>query len=231
MARWFRMYNETLDDPKVQKLSAALFRDWVNILCLASRHDGILPPLNDVAFALRKSEQRVKAIIDSLSNTELLDVTDTGITPHNWNGRQYKSDVIDPTNNERQKRFRKRHRNAQSNGKTVTDTVIPKRPDSDTDSESEQIQIQKEEFKDSSSEGIQETETDPYDLGPLARAVLLQTETFEKARKLAPRYDVYHIERCWRDWNEENGVNLSELANPDKAFLGFVKTHMKANPI
>ena len=44
MARWFRFYNEALDDPKVQKLPPALFKSWVNLLCLTARHDGTLPP-------------------------------------------------------------------------------------------------------------------------------------------------------------------------------------------
>lgn len=96
-----------------------------------------------------------------------------------------------------------------------------RRRDSDSD----------KEFINSIPEGIRDPETAPYDLGPCARQVLLKTETFEKARNLAPRYDVYHIEKCWRDWNGDNGVNLAELVNPDKAFLGFVRKHVEANPI
>jgi hypothetical protein len=46
----------------------------------------------------------------------LLDKTETGFTPHNWNGRQYKSDV----STERVKRFRQHKRNVSS---TVTETA------------------------------------------------------------------------------------------------------------
>jgi hypothetical protein len=46
-ARWFRFYDDALNDPKVQKLSGDLFKAWVNILCLASKHGGELPAVND----------------------------------------------------------------------------------------------------------------------------------------------------------------------------------------
>jgi len=31
--RWFRFYAESVNDPKVQRLPAHLFKTWVNILC------------------------------------------------------------------------------------------------------------------------------------------------------------------------------------------------------
>ena len=90
--------------------------------------------------------------------------------------------------------------------------------------------LQKEEFKNSDSEGIEDD--DPLALPKfLAKPngrILLKTETFEKARELAPRYDVYHIERCWRDWP---GNDMASLKDPDKAFLGFVRKHVEANPL
>lgn len=45
----------------------------------------------------------------------------------------------------------------------------------------------------------------------------LKPETFEKAGMLAPGWDVYHIEREWREWL------LEPPRNPDAAFLGFCK--------
>ena len=131
MAQWFRFYNETLDDPKVQKLPAETFRGWVNLLCLAARNDGALPPYNDIAFALRLPDAKATALLDALVAAELLDHDDAGLRPHNWNGRQYKSDVTDPTNAERQKRWR----NGKSNGDNAAPTVTAKRPDTETESE------------------------------------------------------------------------------------------------
>ena len=101
---WFRFYDEVLDDPKVQQLPGKTFKNWVNILCLAKRNDGVLPPISAVAFALRMTEVETQTLIEILKNNKLLDDTSNGIIPHNWSGRQYKSDV----STDRVKRFRKR---------------------------------------------------------------------------------------------------------------------------
>lgn len=119
MTRWFRFYDEVVSDPKVQRLSGDKFKAWVNLLCLASKNDGFLPSLSDMAFALRWSEGKVAAIIGEFCETKLLDTDESGArarySPHNWNGRQFKSDV----SNDRVKRHRERHRNVTS---TVTET-------------------------------------------------------------------------------------------------------------
>ena len=50
MSRWFRFYDEALDDPKVQRLAPHLFKTWINLLCLASKEDGTMPSNDDIAF-------------------------------------------------------------------------------------------------------------------------------------------------------------------------------------
>lgn len=102
MARWFRFYEDALDDPKVQRLSGDAFKVWVNILCVASRNSGLLPARCDLAFALRKSEKAADEAVAELVAAGLIDMTDAGPTPHNWSGRQYVSD----TSYERVKRHR-----------------------------------------------------------------------------------------------------------------------------
>lgn len=103
MSRWFRMYDELLDDPKAQRLEPALFKTWINLLCLASRRGGTLPPgASDIAFALRLSMESVEQAVKQLTECGLIDETANGLIPHNWDGRQYKSDV----STERVKRFR-----------------------------------------------------------------------------------------------------------------------------
>jgi hypothetical protein len=142
MSRWFRFYDEALNDPKVQRLQGEAFKAWVNLLCLASKNDGILPPIGDIAFALRLDEDAVSSLLNDFYSLQLLDEVERndapiGYTPHNWTGRQYKTDNADPTNSKRQQRFRARKRNGKSNG-TVT---AEKRPDTE--------QIQKQIQKDS----------------------------------------------------------------------------------
>jgi hypothetical protein len=123
MSQWFRFYESALDDPKVQRLPGDLFKGWINLLCLAKRHNGTLPPHEDIAFALRLSAKEATKLLDSLVECGLLDHDETGISPHNWNARQYKSDV----STDRVKRFRKRH-------ETVSETPSESETDTETDS-------------------------------------------------------------------------------------------------
>ncbi len=125
MSRWFRMYAEVLNDPKVQRLSGDDFKDWVNLLCLASQNDGRLPDLEDIAFALRRSPDGALTVLERCLNAGLIDRRSGGdsgwhYAPHGWDERQYKSD----TSTERVKRFRQR-------SKTVSETP----PDTDTDTD------------------------------------------------------------------------------------------------
>lgn len=95
---WLRLWDSVLDDPKVQRLPDRLFRHWVNLLCLANRGSerGQLPPTAaDVAFALRISEEEANDALQELTKRELIEWTPAGSPmPHNWGGRQFKSDNV-----------------------------------------------------------------------------------------------------------------------------------------
>jgi hypothetical protein len=55
--------------------------------------------------------------------------------------------------------------------------------------------------------------------------IRLNPETYEKAKKAAPRMDVYYLEQEWREWIEKKG----ELPDkPDAAFIGFCKRKAQA---
>jgi uncharacterized protein YdaU (DUF1376 family) len=54
----------------------------------------------------------------------------------------------------------------------------------------------------------------------------LKTLTHEQAREIAPGYDIYFIENQWRE-----GGYAAKARNPDKAFIGFLKRHIKNNPL
>lgn len=139
-ARWFRFYIEALDDPKVQTLDGDTFKAWVNVLTLAAKHDGKLPPMSDIAFALRCDITVAERYIERLSNGGLIDRLNGGANgyhyaPHNWGKRQYKSD----TSTDRVKRFRKRSNPvAETAPDTEADTEVPSTkvegaaPDADT---------------------------------------------------------------------------------------------------
>jgi hypothetical protein len=122
MARWFRSHVAKLDSHKVQLLPDAHYRAWDSLLCVAALHDGVLPPLSETAFRLRKSCEATAELIDVLVAAGLFDRTERGIVPHDWDDWQYTASV----STERVKRFRQRTRNT---------PATP--PESETDSESE----------------------------------------------------------------------------------------------
>jgi hypothetical protein len=136
VSRWFRMYDELLDDPKVQRLNPADFKGWVNLLCLASRNGGKLPSIPDIAFALRETENSVSTLVERLRSGGLIERRCGGAdgafdAPYRWSERQYKSD----TSTDRVKRFRQRSRNA---GETPpeTDTEAEKKTEAKASSKS-----------------------------------------------------------------------------------------------
>lgn len=136
MGRWFRVHDDLVDDPKVQLLSGDLVKALLNLWCLASQNDGVLPSMKDMAFKLRMKPQQVAAVIAELSSAGLIDRNGDEYRPHNWDRRQYKADATDPTNASRQKRYREKHRNAVT---TVTDAVTDKRPYTEQKQTTEQI--------------------------------------------------------------------------------------------
>lgn len=124
---WFRMYDEVLDDPKVQCLPAEDFKGWINLLCLARRNDGFLPDIPAIAFALRIDVIAARSLVDRLTIATLIDAHKGGangsrIAPHGWSERQYKSD----TSTERVKRFRERSKPVtETPPETEAETEVP----------------------------------------------------------------------------------------------------------
>jgi len=132
MSRWFRLYDEMLDDPKVQRLPPQDFKIWINLLCLASRYDGKLPCLVDIAFALRISDNDAVTLVERLHIAGLIDKRNGGpdgfhYTPHAWEKRQYKSD----NSADRVKKHREK-RNVSCNV-TVTPSDTETEADTETD--------------------------------------------------------------------------------------------------
>ena len=138
MSRWWRAYDDAASDPKLGLLSDELHRAWFNLMCIASANDGNFPPIKQIAYTLRVKPERAVAIMAELHGAGLLDKTETGFAPHNWNKRQYKADVTDPTASERMKRYRSNKRNDRNA------TVTPLRPETEADTETETESEKKE---------------------------------------------------------------------------------------
>lgn len=137
MSRWFRFYDCALDDPKVQKLPGDLFKVWVNLLCVASRNNGALPAIDDLAFMLRQSSDTVSDMMSELMRVGLIDESEQGLTPHNWSERQYQSD----SSAERMRKHRAMKRNSDVTDVTMCDVTgdgkvtLQNRYRADTDTE------------------------------------------------------------------------------------------------
>jgi len=129
MARWFRVYDDCIDDPKVGNLSDALFRAWFSFLCVSSRFMGTIP--NDkkaLAHIMRMSESDVENALTNLQLCGLIDKIGKRHEPHNWRKRQFVSDV----STARVKQFRKRQRNVSETPpetETETETDTKKKKD------------------------------------------------------------------------------------------------------
>ncbi len=102
MTRWFRFYDDALNDPKLLRLSDRLYRIWLGLLRIASKNDGRLPSMEDCALMLRVQPERMAEALVSRVAAGLLDRDETGLSPHSWSERQYKSD----SSAERMKRHR-----------------------------------------------------------------------------------------------------------------------------
>lgn len=166
--RWFRFYDDAVNDPKVQRLPPPLFRFWINALCLASKSGGILPCRPDMEFALRLTTAQLSDFIGRLVTAELLDVDGETLSPHNWNGRQYKSDV----STERVKRFRER-----------LETVSVTTPETEQSrAETEQKDISSLRSDTSEPEGFQEF----YEKYPRREGRRTAARAFKTALKRAP---------------------------------------------
>ena len=136
MSRWFRFYDEVLNDPKVQLLPPEKFKIWVNLLCLASKNDGVLPALDAVTFALRVTRDDLVTTLDQFRDAGLLDLVEVrdapmSYEPHNWKERQYISDTKDPTGAERARRYRERHGRVTRDGRDANVSVTATRTDTE----------------------------------------------------------------------------------------------------
>lgn len=105
--KWFRIHANLVESPKHQRISAELFRHWINATCLACVANGELPSLSEVAWRFRVTESKAKQILNALADASLLDVDGERFTVHDWNEWQYVSDV----STDRVRKFRERSRN------------------------------------------------------------------------------------------------------------------------
>ena len=109
--KWFRLYHEILDDPKIGTLTDEQHRLWIEILCLASmaRDSGDTKlTVSETEWKLRRN---INATLQELLHRGIVtlqkrfDGQETIYVPK-WNTRQFQSDnVTERVNKFREKRF------------------------------------------------------------------------------------------------------------------------------
>lgn len=105
---WLRLYRSTLHNAKAQRLKPELFRLWINLLCTTD-DNGNLPPIADLAWALRTTETKAAEAVAALIEAGLFDQIDGATAAHDWDEHNYPSDG-DPTARDRKRRQRARSR-------------------------------------------------------------------------------------------------------------------------
>lgn len=115
-----KLWDNILDNIKVQQLPAPLFKAWVNLLVTVTRYGGVtgeLPPWEDLCFALRADRQSVESWVAGLVTAGLIDPPSENrhYSLHDWNKW---NESRDPGAAKRQREWRRRNalRNAMRNG-------------------------------------------------------------------------------------------------------------------
>ncbi len=133
---WFRIYDEALDDPRLQRLPASLFRAWFNVLCAASRNGGKLQELPALAFMLRTRPGALSRRLEALKAAGLVEEVDGELRPVEFEKRQFVERPADPTAAERMRRFRERAAERNSGvTPTVTNAAIEEEIEQDIESQ------------------------------------------------------------------------------------------------
>jgi hypothetical protein len=130
--KWFRMYAEARRDPKLLQLSDWQHRIWHEMLCIAAEYDGEIP-VADLTRLLRRRRDHLEKAIKELVRLGLFTCGGGLIIPHNWFGRQYKSD----SSAERVRRFRIRQSNVTCNVPWRNDVTAPEKKESKKERERE----------------------------------------------------------------------------------------------
>lgn len=104
---WIKLYIEILDDPKMATLPDRLWRRAIELFLLAGRENngGLLPPINQMAWTLRLTEDELRQDVDTLIQTGIITADETANTVTNYHKRQ---SPIPPTERWQQHRNRKR---------------------------------------------------------------------------------------------------------------------------
>lgn len=87
--QWFRLYSEFAHDPKIQRMSEALQRRFIMLLCIRCSNDDVTLQDEDVTFLLRISNEEWNETKAVFIAKNLIDESNNPVA---WDKRQFASD-------------------------------------------------------------------------------------------------------------------------------------------
>lgn len=93
--KWFRLYSELVDDPKVHQMNPKTFKIFIFLLCFASEFgkNGIINlPHKEIIWRLRCSRKKYFDAVAQLEELHILSSHSNGLKFLNWDKRQYQGD-------------------------------------------------------------------------------------------------------------------------------------------
>lgn len=87
---WIKLYYEILTDPKMGGMDDHTWRRTIELFLLAGSEgeDGYLPPIADIAWHLRTSEEDIEQVLARLEQLHIIAKTDQGYVVANYAKRQ-----------------------------------------------------------------------------------------------------------------------------------------------
>lgn len=95
--RWFRLYNDIVDDDKIAQIDPKTFKIFVFLMSICSQNDsqnGILPDKKFLSWRMRISEKKLETALHELEGAGIVNRADGAIVLVNWHKRQFKSDNV-----------------------------------------------------------------------------------------------------------------------------------------
>lgn len=122
---WFKMWHSTLDNFKFQSLSGDQVFTWINLMCVALKHDcdGELPSATSCAFQMRIPVDKFEKLIEEQVSLGMVDKFRSHYKIHDW--EHWQGDGMSDA--ERKQRQRDKDRDM-SRDKAVTGPVTDSEP-------------------------------------------------------------------------------------------------------
>lgn len=88
---WFRVHVSIVRNKKLQTLPPKLFKWAVNLWAICCEFDGVVPPIEEVAWTLHETEASTKKALDELQRLRFLDLIDGNLCIHDWSVNQFEA--------------------------------------------------------------------------------------------------------------------------------------------